>query len=342
MSWWPMGGWRKHLLWATTSGLCTRYTCLLQFVCIVELHHSYNFSTQENCRKRLPVQRLFTWQFSKALLANLAYTPSDPDASQISSGSCCFNLASRLGLLPGQANESRAEYDTNIPLDRAISRGDCCCRHISRHGFILLMSQHFQEVTGGRKCIVLSTSIGRLKCYDFQDCTFIHFNPTTWASHTELIKNQNLDHILWSSQGQYLVNSDISDLKKYSWNPEVGDKLERLAIGHFYCPPDGVIYMTAEALTHWKKLQQFSMAVIDVVYSITQMVKGPLSFVDAMEDLPQYIDHYYSGVVMSRLGLAGSWLSSGTGADQNGSKPLWAALSQLSWLRLLEVVGLPF
>jgi len=33
----------------------------------------------------------------------------------------------------------------------------------------------------------------------------------------------------------------------------------------------------------------------------------------------QYGLSYILGIVMSRLGLAGSWLGSGTGADQNGS-----------------------
>ena len=98
------------------------------------------------CRKGLIFEPVFCprWdsehpRFSKSLL--LQDLQVDPDVGRMNAGSCSFDLLVRLGLFPGQPNETLAEYDTKVPLDAVISRGNCYCGRISRHGFVFLVSK---------------------------------------------------------------------------------------------------------------------------------------------------------------------------------------------------------
>ena len=81
--------------------------------------------------------------FSKSLL--LQDLQVDLDVGRMNAGSCSFDLMVRLGLFPGQQNEALAEYDTKVPLDAIVSRGNCYCGRISRHGFVFLVSKYFQH-----------------------------------------------------------------------------------------------------------------------------------------------------------------------------------------------------
>ncbi|KAF8149157.1 hypothetical protein B0H34DRAFT_197165 [Crassisporium funariophilum] len=206
-------------------------------------------------------------------------------------GSCAFDLASRLSLLPGQINSHLAEYDEGVPIDDIVTRGSCYCGRISRHGLIYLVSQHLQnislsETSTGTKCIAISTSLGRFKCYEKDDRTFVHFDGTTRSSYLPLVRDQNLEEILQTAQGQYLIN-DSAEHRDFIWRQSSMDALEYLATGNFYGIPNAIMYMPRETLDRWKRLKQFSWAMADAMLSVIETVHEPASFVLALNNLPK-------------------------------------------------------
>ncbi|KAF8967548.1 hypothetical protein BDZ97DRAFT_1803931 [Flammula alnicola] len=230
--------------------------------------------------------------FSKSLL--LQDLPVDPDAGRISAGSCSFDLLARLGLFPGQPNEALAEYDADVPLDAVVSRGSCYCGRISRHGFVFLVSKYFQhaamaEVAGGGTCIVLSTSIGRFKCYEIEDRIFIHFDSGTRSSHNDLIKDQNLEEILRIARGEYLINNSPQRMT-FEWRRITDEVPEDIAVGDFFGVPKAISYMTTSTLQRWKRIKQFANVMIDAVLSVVDGLGEPVPFVAALNNLPP-IDH---------------------------------------------------
>jgi hypothetical protein len=173
---------------------------------LVEKDSSLNQYSAEHDTVTIP-------HFSKSLL--LQNLEIDPNAGRMNAGSCSFDLLVRLGLFPGQQNEALANYDTGVPLNAVVSRGNCYCGRISRHGFVFLVSKYFQhmsvaETTNGGTCFILSTTIGRFKCYEIDDRTFIHFDSGTRSSNVDLVKDQNLEDILRTARGEYQVTSDLS------------------------------------------------------------------------------------------------------------------------------------
>ncbi|KAF8814010.1 hypothetical protein BYT27DRAFT_7206382 [Phlegmacium glaucopus] len=230
--------------------------------------------------------------FSKSLL--LQDIPVDADAGRISKGSCSFDLLARLGLFPGQQNDSLAKYDADVPLGAVVSRGNCYCGRISRHGFIFLVSKYFQrasmvEVAGGGSCIVLLTSIGRFKCYEIEDRTFIHFDTGTRSSYVDLVQDQDLDDIIRVAQGEYLSTTDSSPAiaeNIFQWNRNTTKPLESIASGQFYGVPKAIIYMTKSTLQRWERLKEFAYSMIDTVLSVFDGLREPAELVTALNNLP--------------------------------------------------------
>ncbi|PPQ96157.1 hypothetical protein CVT26_004792 [Gymnopilus dilepis] len=235
-------------------------------------------------------------RFSKSLL--LRELPIDPDVGRISRGSCSFDLLVRLGLFPGQQNEALAEYDMEVPVDEVVSRGNCYCGRISRHGFIFLVSKYFQhasmaEATGGGSCIILSTSIGRFKCYEIEDRTFIHFDSGTRSSYVDLVESQDLDDILRSARGESLINGSTDNVqnKVFEWRRSTGEAFESIAAGQFYGVPKAIIYMTKPTIQRWKRLKEFAYSMISAVLSVLDGIREPEEFVHAMNNLPHADDN---------------------------------------------------
>jgi len=160
----------------------------------------------------LEVGTLRVPRFSKNLflsLDNLSISTDSAEDDGPDSGSCAFQLMSRLKLLPGQDNEARAEYDAGVPLE---SRNNCYCGRISRHGLIFLISQYFQNATleynsqSSPSCAVIFTAIGRFKFYEIEDRTFVHFDGSTRSTYIDLVPGQQIDHIIRSARGQYIIH----------------------------------------------------------------------------------------------------------------------------------------
>ncbi len=224
-------------------------------------------------------------RFSKSLL--LRDLKECPDVGRINTGSCAFSLLSRLGLSPGKPNEALAEYDGAVPLDAVVGRGSCYCGHISRHGFIYLVSRYFQDVTmaevsGGGTCIVMSTSIGRFKCYEIGDRIFIHFDIGTRSSHVELIDQQKLCDIFLTARGQYLTEEMVNNVPTSKWIRDSAKSVEYYSTATFFGIPNAVIYMTKEKLERWTRLRDFAYALIDTVLFLVEELTEPASFVTAL------------------------------------------------------------
>ena len=227
-------------------------------------------------------------RFSRSLLLkDLSVDTSEP-SSALLEVSCSYDLASSLRLLPGQENEAFAEYD-EIPVDRAVSRGQCYCGRISRHGLVLLVSRHLQDVTmaetaSGGSSIVVQTTLGRFKFYEQNDKSFVHFDRGTRSSNVDLVPNQKLEDILKAALGQYLFN-ESSDVVNFVWQRFSGD-LEDLATRHYFGMPDAVIYMSRNVLENWRRLKRFSEAMLDAMTSVLDDLQEPSSFVEALDNLP--------------------------------------------------------
>jgi hypothetical protein len=209
----------------------------------------------------------------------------------MNAGSCSFDLLTRLGLFPGQPNEALAEYDTKVPLDAVVSRGSCYCGRISRHGFVFLVSKYFQHVsvaetpTGGT-CFILSTTIGRFKCYEIDDRTFIHFDSGTRSSYVDLVTDQNLDDIFRTARGEYQFSTGVSPAEVdnvFQWHRNMGpgQSLESIATAQFYGVPNAVIYMTNSTLQRWKRIKEFAFVMLDTVLSVLDGLEEPAEFVSA-------------------------------------------------------------
>lgn len=223
--------------------------------------------------------------------------PECPDVGRISTGSCSFDLLVRLGLFPGQPSEAFAEYDVSVPVGAVVSRGNCYCGRISRHGFIYLVSKYFQsasmaEVSGGGTCIVISTSIGRFKCYEIGDRIFIHFDIGTRSSHVELISGQNLEEIFLAAQGQYLTEEKLNNIPASKWARDSAKSLEYLSTVSFFGIPNAIIYMKKETLERWTRVRDFAYALIDTVVPLVEELTEPASFVSALRNVsldPQHL-----------------------------------------------------
>jgi hypothetical protein len=246
--------------------------------------------------------------FSKSLL--LQDLQVDPHVGRMNGGSCSFDLLARLGLFPGQANEAMAQYDTEVPLDAVISRGNCYCGRISRHGFVFLVSKYFQymsvaETTTGVTCFILSTTIGRFKCYEIDDRTFIHFDSGTRSSYIDLIKDQNLDDILRMARGEYQLSSGVSPSEAdnvFEWHRSTpGETLESIASGGFYGVPNAVIYMTKSNLHRWNRIKEFASAMLNTVFSVLDELEEPAEFVSALRNPPPVSDGTRSDSVATEI-----------------------------------------
>lgn len=220
--------------------------------------------------------------FTKDLLLNITNITTDA-AGRPTSGSCCFDLAWRLGLLPGQSNSGFTEYEQGIPISEVVTRGSCCCGRISRHGFVHLVSRFFQhasvqETPGAGTAIIINTTIGRFKCYEIDDRTFVHFDGSTRSSPiTELIDHQELDHILRVARGQYLMMDSVS-FKHTEWGTDSDERIPNCASGNFFGVPNAIMYMSKEKIAAWKLLSNFGKMVLNCTVQYVDTLREPESF----------------------------------------------------------------
>jgi len=173
-------------------------------------------------------------------------------------------------------------------VDRAVSRGECYCGRISRHGLLFLISRHLQDVTTAEttlwgSSIVVQTTLGRFKFYEHNDKSFVHFDRGTRSSNVDLVPNQKLEDVLKAASGQYLLNGS-TDFMNFVWQRCSGDP-EDLGTGCYFGMPDAVIYMNRNVLESWNRLKRFSNAMLDAMTSVLDELEEPSSFVEILKNL---------------------------------------------------------
>ena len=149
------------------------------------------------------------------------------------------------------------------------------------------------ESTTGGTCFILSTTIGRFKCYEIDDRTFIHFYSGTRSSYVDLVKDQSLDDILRTARGEYLVSTGVSPAEVdnvFEWHQSTGESLESIASGNFYGVPNAVIYMTKSILQRWMRIKEFANAMLNTVLSVLDELEEPVEVVSALRNLPPLND----------------------------------------------------
>jgi hypothetical protein len=177
------------------------------------------------------------------------------NAAQMGAGSCAFDLAARLGLLPDQPNERFGEFDT-FRKEQIIHKGDRYCGRISRHGLVLLISKHLQRIEweGGNSVVVL-TDIGRFKIYEHDDCTYVHFDGSRRLATIPLYTDQMLEDILRAARGEYGFTSRSGDI---GWECISLDELDLIAVTEYLAVLRALIYMPGETVQRWELIREFS------------------------------------------------------------------------------------
>lgn len=156
------------------------------------------------------------------------------------------------------------------------------------------MSKYFQyasveKATGGGTCIILSTTIGRFKCYEIEDHTFIHFDSSLRSSYIDIIEDQKLDEILRTAQGQYLINFAPNGSRQRSWARAIDRadrEVERLATLNVFDTPNAIMYMTKDTMQWWMQLNIFAKTVIETTLDVLGGLQEPATFTTALNNLP--------------------------------------------------------
>lgn len=186
------------------------------------------------------------------------------------------------------------EYGHDIPIENVVARGTCCCGRISRHGLVHLVSRFFQhasiqETSSGGTIITINTTIGRFKCYDIDDRTFIHFDGGTRSSSiAELLPNQDLDHILRITRGQYRTLGNL--LFTLEWQQIDDEKIPDVASTNMFGIPDAIMYMPKEKVVIWKHLRDFGKMMLACALRYIDTLQEPESFCSLAEQqkLPNF------------------------------------------------------
>lgn len=211
------------------------------------------------------------------------------NSSQISAGSCAFDLAARLGLLPGQPH-NKLYISKEIPITDVPHRGQSYCGYISRHGLVALVSRHIQTISleGNLHKINISTDIGKFKIFEHNDAMFVHFDSTTRSSHVPLLLgNQNFDEIQKTARGEYPILA-MSQTRTTEWRYVDLSKLpmakfESKILNTYCATPAAVFYMPRHTIQWWSNLKEFSLALSEAVDEVMHSLKEPAEVVQAME-----------------------------------------------------------
>lgn len=246
-----------------------KYTALNSIHRIAQKGTVFNEYSATTGRLMLPI-------LSKDLLVNITGVIIGA-ASRPASVSCSFDLMWRLSLLRNHPNAGFAGYEHDIPIAEIVTRNSCACARISRHGFVHLTSRFFQDASvsdtpGATSTITINTTIGRFNCYEIEDRAFVHFDSSTRAAEiAEIVKDQDLDHILRVARGQYLM-MDNATFSRAEWRTEEAEQIPACAAGNYFSLSSAIIYMPQEKVAMWTLLRNFGQIVATC----------PLQFVDTL------------------------------------------------------------
>ena len=202
-------------------------------------------------------------------------------------GSCAFDLASRLGLLPGQPNADLGEFE-KLPLDQILRRDDRYCARISRHGLVMLISKHLQEITLRDGNIVVLTDIGRFKIYEHDHHTYVHFDGANRSHVIPLVEDQVLDDLIRGARGEYKMENlgiTVEDLDTvgFHWIKPSLTMLSVHAVAEVFAIPGALTYVSGEIAQRWDLFKKFSQTLLDAVLTVMDEVEEPANMARALE-----------------------------------------------------------
>jgi hypothetical protein len=207
-------------------------------------------------------------------------------ATEATAGSCAFDFARRLGLLPGQPNEEHCEYEI-ISLDDLVHNGETYCARISRHFLVLLITRHVQEVWQVGNRMYASTDIGQFTLYEHQGRRRVHFEGSIRTTTGSLIPDQVLECIQRVTRGEHKDEKDdqmlecIQRVARGEHKDENGNWLkvrpEDFAVVHQ--PLMRVVhYLRRSDIEEWTLFKRFANTLAGIVVSIIRDVRTPESF----------------------------------------------------------------
>jgi len=191
--------------------------------------------------------------------------------------SCAFDLAGRLGLLPGQPNESRGEFET-VALDNLVHNGSTYCARISHHYLVLLISEHVQDVWQDGIRTHASTDIGHFTIYEHEGRSMVHFDGSHRSSSVLVIAPQILSDIQEAARGGYKLEINGN----FVWR-----RCTPFEFALTFCKPEtqtrAVLYLRRRDVEEWRLIKSFAIAVGYAMRRIMESVRAPDSFVAARE-----------------------------------------------------------
>ena len=203
---------------------------------------------------------------------------------------CAFDLAGRLGLLPGQSNEMLGQFET-VTMNDLVHNGTTYCARISRHYLVLLISEHVQELWQVDNRTYASTNIGQFTFYEYEGRSLVHFDGSIRTSTTTIIPDQVIEDIQRAACGEY--RSETGGLSKRPPENLVVDSTPILDVIH---------YLRQSDIERWCLLRKFASSLMDAVQSIVR-AQSPESLIMALKTdwIAAGVDSWSRGTATDRL-----------------------------------------
>jgi hypothetical protein len=219
-------------------------------------------------------------------------------------GSCAFDLAQSLNLLPSQ------EYGVLLPMVEVevhkVSRyNDRYCGYLSRHGLVLLASRYAQRVSmasGTSGGIVLDTSLGRFKVFEHDHRTHIHFDSGIRTAVPDVGVNKerhesmpDMDVIRRVAGGQHLVRDLYAVPGKISTTPQEWTQpgsipIVKIAIRGVLQDFECSVFLPTKVAKEWEQVAQFSRDMIQAVGQIFFSIQEPKRVVQLRDIFSEKVD----------------------------------------------------
>ncbi|RXW15741.1 hypothetical protein EST38_g10110 [Candolleomyces aberdarensis] len=230
-------------------------------------------------------------------------SPSPPS----SYGSCSFELAQSLNLLPFQESSGLLAM-AEVEIDQVARYSDRYCGYLSRHGLILLASQYASRIcvtpgSGAGGGITIDTSLGRFKIFDHDHATYVHFNsqlctPTSNKGNQPRDQSvSDMEVIQKAAGGRYLTKDfwnmyEVISTLSSSWkDPDLVPTIE-VAMKHVVQPTGHPVFLDQKVVKEWRQILQYSSDMMKSVFNIFLGIHEPKHLVQLRKNFTQrQMDH---------------------------------------------------
>jgi hypothetical protein len=221
--------------------------------------------------------------FTFDILSSLPAIDSNPfigssRSTLTSYGSCSFDLAERLELLPHQANAILL-HTVEIPLDQLGCYNGRYCGYISRHGLVFVASHYSQRIyKTPDAATVVESSIGRFKIFEHDHRLYAHFDRDirmtstlngTWDPQFNLNQVQNY------AKGQYFIKNAIGLESDDAFWIALDYPVINLAMKHVVQDTDCRVFLPHDVMAEWDLVGRFGRDMMQVVKQIFFVIQKP-------------------------------------------------------------------